>query len=149
MERWCLSGVDGPSLQLLLHAVYSKRLPLTAEGAAQDVPRLLAASNYLEVRRACRRCSCWFAGPCLHARVAATWHAGARQPTPAPPAVLPTPSCQVLPVKEACCHFLRCQLSLDTVAATLSLAAAHDCADLLADAASRTWAFAWDGEAPG
>lgn len=49
MERWTLSGVDGPSLQLLLHAIYSRRLPLTAEGAAQDVPRLLAASNYLEV----------------------------------------------------------------------------------------------------
>lgn len=41
---------------------------------------------------------------------------------------------QVLPVKEACCQYLRSQLSLETVAATLSLAAAHDCADLLADA---------------
>jgi hypothetical protein len=88
LERWTLSGVDGPSLQLLLQAIYSKRLPLTADGVSQDVPRLLAASNYLEV----------------------------------------------LPVKEACCQYLRSQLSLETVAATLSLAAAHDCADLLADA---------------
>lgn len=88
VERWTLSGVDGPSLQLLLAAIYSKRLPLTADGVSQDIPRLLAASNYLEV----------------------------------------------LPVKEACCQYLRSQLSLETVAATLSLAAAHDCTDLLADA---------------
>ncbi len=43
-------------------------------------------------------------------------------------------------MKEACCQYLRSQLCLDTVAATLSLAAAHDCADLLADAVRRTHA---------
>lgn len=88
LPRWTLGGVDGAALQLLLHAVYSRRLPLTAEGAAEEVPALLAASNYLEV----------------------------------------------LPVKEACCAYLRSQLSLESVAETLALAAAHDCADLLADA---------------
>jgi hypothetical protein len=55
LQRFKLSGVDSASLRLLLHALYSKRLPLTAEGAAEEVPLLLAASNYLEVGtpRAC------------------------------------------------------------------------------------------------
>jgi hypothetical protein len=88
LPRWSLRGVDGASLHLLLHAIYSKRLPVTGESAADDVALLLAASNYLEV----------------------------------------------LPVKAACCQFLRSQLSLETVAETLSLAAAHDCAELGADA---------------
>ena len=43
----------------------------------------------------------------------------------------------MLPVKAACCRLLRGQLSLETVAHTLALAAAHDCADLLADAVRR------------
>lgn len=89
LQQWKLSGVDSPSLQLLLHAIYSKRLPLTAEAAAEEVALLLSASNYLEV----------------------------------------------LPVKHACCQYLRSHLSLQTVAETLALAAAHDCHELLADAA--------------
>ncbi|KAL4856881.1 Kelch-like protein 10 [Chlorella vulgaris] len=89
LPRWSLRGVDGASLHLLLHAIYSKRLPVTGESAADDVALLLAASNYLEV----------------------------------------------LPVKAACCQFLRSQLSLETVAETLALAAAHDCTELGADAA--------------
>jgi hypothetical protein len=43
---------------------------------------------------------------------------------------------QVLPIKQACCQYLRSELSLQTVACTLALATAHDCADLLADAVS-------------
>ncbi|KAL4427686.1 hypothetical protein ABPG75_001775 [Micractinium tetrahymenae] len=48
-QQVALSGVDGESLQLLLHAIYSRRLPLTAEGAAEDAAMLLGAANYLEV----------------------------------------------------------------------------------------------------
>lgn len=44
-----LSGVDGESLQLLLHAIYSRRLPLTAEVADEEAAMLLGAANYLEV----------------------------------------------------------------------------------------------------
>jgi hypothetical protein len=43
---------------------------------------------------------------------------------------------QVLPIKQACCQYLRSELSLQTVACTLALAAAQDCSDLLADAVS-------------
>lgn len=50
LQPVALSGVDGASLQLLLHAIYSKRLPLTAEGAAEEAAMLLGAANYLEVR---------------------------------------------------------------------------------------------------
>jgi hypothetical protein len=88
LPRWSLSGVDGASLQLLLHAVYSKRLPLTGDDGAGEVALLLAAANYLEV----------------------------------------------LPVKEACCQLLRSRLSLASVAETLALAAAHDCAELAEEA---------------
>lgn len=101
LPRWRLSGVDGGALQLLLHAVYSRRLPLTGDACGEEVAALLAASNYLEV----------------------------------------------LPVKEACCALLRSHLSLETAAQTLALAAAHDCADLLADAVRWCWAGAgaWAG----
>lgn len=172
LQRFKLSGVDSASLRLLLHALYSKRLPLTAEGAAEEVPLLLAASNYLEVGtpRACiglpapvvstqRRCglhaaaatasssssSAQLAGYSAHCLPAAIEDAAQ--------ALLPLTDCgcactclcpwlpaccvlQVLPIKQACCQYLRSELSLQTVACTLALAAAHDCSDLLADAVS-------------
>lgn len=149
VERWTLSGVDGPSLQLLLAAIYSKRLPLTADGVSQDIPRLLAASNYLEVGAGRGRSAPFRLGLALAAwRLARLLSLYAR----AAHICLLWPSLvslQVLPVKEACCQYLRSQLSLETVAATLSLAAAHDCTDLLADAVRRWHVHAleagWDG----
>ena len=62
--------MDGPSLQLLLAAIYSKRLPLTADGVSQDIPRLLAASNYLEVGAGRGRIALFH--PCLASRAAVT-----------------------------------------------------------------------------
>ncbi len=137
-----LSGLDGDSLRLLLHAIYSRRLPLTAEGAEEEAALLLGAANYLEVRGGSCALSCFCAARslpysshpcCCHTRVSCipacinSAPALTRRGAPAAPP-------QVLPVKAAVCEFLRSKLTLQTVASTLALAAANDCLELLEDA---------------
>lgn len=115
-----LSGLDGDSLRLLLHAIYSRRLPLTAEGAEEEAALLLGAANYLEVRGGSCALSCFCAARslpysshpcCCHTRVScipacinsapALTRRGAPAAPPPPPGAARQGGCLRVPAVQA------------------------------------------------